>query len=409
MRLIRLGTARLCCAVAAIAVAACGSSSSSSSTSNSGSSGGSSSTASSTSGSSSAGSSGSSSSSGSGGSYVATAQSLVNQAYHGTFRNPPSSGPPAQKGQSVWVISCSQALPGCARPAAAIQEAGKTLGWNVTVFDGKYNPPSFNTGIEQAIAAHANAIITIAMDCPIIKQGLTAAKAAHIPTVGLYSYDCSNPAYGSGPKLFASEMNYGRPDTAFFTQWGTLHSDYAIAKTNGQAKVIEFLGPEFQTTVDEMNGATSELKKCSTCSVVARVPLPATSLASGVAAQTVTTTLQQHPEANVVMYSYDAQLLATAQAIKRAGRSNLTVIGGEGYFLDLIRAGTETAGITTNAEWMGYAGADTANRLMAGQTNIPDSGWGFQIVDKGHNLPASGTVVTPPIDFRAAFAKVWTK
>ena len=63
--------------------------------------------------------------------------------------------------------------------------------------------------------------------------------------------------------------------------------------------------------------------------------------------------------------------------------------------------------MTTNAEWMGYAGADTANRLMAGEKTIPDSGWGFQIVDKSNNLPASGSVVTPPIDFRAAFDKVW--
>lgn len=312
MRFTRPGAA-VCCAVVAVAVGACGSSSKSSSSSTA----------------SSATSSTSAPSGSASGSYVATAQKLVVQAYHGTFRSPPASGPAAQKGKSVWVISCSQALPGCARPAAAIQEAGKTLGWKVTVFDGKYNPPSFTVGIKQAIAAHANAIITIAMDCPIIKQGLIAAKAAKIPTVGLYSYDCSNPAYGSGPKLFTAEMNYGQPDTAFFTQWGKLHADYAIAKTNGKAKVIEFLGPEFRTTVDEMNGATAELKKCSGCTIVAKVALPATSLASGVAAQTVTTTLNQNPDANVVMYSYDAQLFATAQAIKRAARSNLTVIGGE--------------------------------------------------------------------------------
>lgn len=389
MRRTRLVSGALCCLVVMVGLAACGSSKSSSSASAG------------------SGSSSGSSSSGSGG-YTATAQKLVDAAYTGTYRQPPASGPKAQKGKSVWVISCSQALPGCARPTTAIQQAGKTLGWNVTVFDGKYNVPSFNVGIKQALAAHANAIITVAMDCPIIKEGLLAAQAAHVPTVGLYSYDCSNPAYGGGQKLFTAEMNYGQPDTQFFKQWGSLHSDYAIAKTGGKAKVVIFLGPEFQTTKDEVDGMTSELAKCSGCSVVAKVALPATSLATGTAAQTVATTLQQNPSANVVMYSYDAQLFATAQALKRLQRSDLMVIGGEGYFLDLIRNGPETAGVTTNAEWMGYAGADTANRLIAGETTIPDSGWGFQIVDKSHNLPASGIVIKPPIDYVAAFDKVWT-
>ena len=389
MSLARSGAVAACCAAIAMALGACGSSSSSSNSAASSSSG-----ASSTSGSSS-------------GSYVATAEQLVTQAYHGTFRNPPASGPPAQKGKNVWVISCGLANAGCALPAQAIQQAGKALDWKVTIFDGKLNAPSFNVGINQALAAHANAIITIAMDCPIIKQGLEAAKAANVPTVGLYSYDCSNPAYGGGPKLFTAEMNYGEPDSTFFKHWGALHSDYAIAKTNGKAKVIIFTGPEYQTTVDENSGMESELKKCSTCTLVEKVPMPATTLHSGVAAQSVTTTLQQHPDANVVMFSYDAQLFETAQAIKRAQRSGLIVIGGEGYFLDLIRQDTETAGVTTNAQWMGYAGADTANRLMAGEKTIPDSGWGFQIVDKTHNLPASGGVIPSPINFQALYEKVW--
>jgi ribose transport system substrate-binding protein len=398
MGLTRSGLTTMCCVAVAITVGACGSSSSPSQSSSS---------AAGTNAAAAATSASSSSSSGSSGSYVATATKLVNQAYEGTYRNPPASGPPAQKGKTVWVISCGLANAGCALPAQAIQQAGKTLGWNVKIFDGKLDPSTFNGGITQALAAHANAIITIAIDCPLIKQGLTAAKAAHVPTVGLYSYDCSSPAYGNGPKLFTAEMNYGEPDTQFFQHWGALHSDYAIAKTNGKAKVIIFTGPEYQTTIDEADGMESELAKCSTCTLVAKVPMPATTLHSGVAAQSVTTTLSKYPDANVIMFNYDAQLFATSQAIQRAQRSGLIVIGGEGYFPSLIKSGVETAGVTTDATWMGYAGADTANRLMAGQTTIPDSGWGFQIVDKTHGLTSSGTIAPPKINFVAAFDKVW--
>src|SRR6185295_2180788 len=58
----------------------------------------------------------------SGGAAATGANASVDQGYKGTFRQPPATGPAAQKGKNVWVISCSEALPGCARPSAAIKE-----------------------------------------------------------------------------------------------------------------------------------------------------------------------------------------------------------------------------------------------------------------------------------------------
>jgi ribose transport system substrate-binding protein len=340
--------------------------------------------------------------------FAAEAQAAVEKGYQGTTRQPPTSGPAAQKGKNVWVISCSQALPGCAGPAAGVKEAGQKLGWKVTIFDGKYNPPSFTTGMKQAISSKADAIITVAMDCPIIKAGLRAAKAAKIPTVGLYSYDCDNPKYG-GEKEFTAEMNYGKPNSEFFAGWGKLRADYIIAKKGDKAKVIAFKGPEFLTTVDSNSGFEAEFKKCTECKILDSIDLPAASLASAKGSQIVSTAIAKNPDADALTFTYDAQVLATAQAIKRANKSDMIVVGGEGFIpnMDLIRAGTETASVAFDTAWMGYAGADTANRLIAGETDIPDSGWGNQVIDKEHGLPPKGQPFKSTIDFRSAFEKVW--
>jgi ribose transport system substrate-binding protein len=58
---------------------------------------------------------------------------------------------------------------------------------------------------------------------------------------------------------------------------------------------------------------------------------------------------------------------------------------------------------------------DAANRLLAGEkpAQIPNEGFGYQIIDKDHNVPPSGPYVPlnmktkKPVDFKATYRKVW--
>src|ERR1700678_449851 len=97
----------------------------------------------------------------------AAVTSLLDSGYKGTFQPPPASGPKAAEGKSVWVISCGQVEASCAEIADAAMSAGKALGWNMTLFDGKLDPTLYSQGILQAIAAHASGIFTVAVDCSI--------------------------------------------------------------------------------------------------------------------------------------------------------------------------------------------------------------------------------------------------
>ncbi|HUO69503.1 MAG TPA: hypothetical protein VMU39_01900 [Solirubrobacteraceae bacterium] len=84
---------------------------------------------------------------------LSDAQAALAQAYAGSDRALPSSSPKPPKGKTVWILSCSQAGPGCAVPAAAAVAAGDALGWHMKVLDGKFDPATWNTLIRSAAAA----------------------------------------------------------------------------------------------------------------------------------------------------------------------------------------------------------------------------------------------------------------
>ena len=99
---------------------------------------------------------------------IATAKAFVDQAINGADRPLPTSSPKSQPGKKVWVLSCSQAAEGCQVPAAGAAEAGKMIGWKMTVFDGKGDPATYAKGVRSAIAAKADGIILVSIDCAAI-------------------------------------------------------------------------------------------------------------------------------------------------------------------------------------------------------------------------------------------------
>ncbi len=83
-------------------------------------------------------------------------------------------------------------------------------------------------------------------------------------------------------------------------------------------------------------------------------------------------------------------------------------MGGEGFApeLDLIRSGQGLNAVNISpSDWTAWAAVDSLNSLFNG-TSPAESGLGWQLVDKTHNLPASGPFV-PSVDFKAVYKKAW--
>ncbi len=334
--------------------------------------------------------------------------------YAGTLREPDAAPRPGAKDKRVVVISAGQASISSSVPVGAAKEAATALGWKVDVYDNQLNPANAAGNVRQAIASGANAIILDATDCPTVKGALQEAKAKGIQTVGMYAFDCNDPLFKSAePPLFSGQINYGAKANGnlgqFTEQYGADQAKAVIAATGGKAKVIFFNLPTVTVLKYTGKGFLDEMAKCGGCEVVAQVDFTGADLGPNLQ-QKVTTALLQHPEANAVKSPFTgATLLGIAPAVAQSGRaSKVYVMGGEGFApeLDLLRANQGVSAVNiTPSEWTGYAAVDTVNSLFTGKP-VAESGLGWQLVDKGHNLPKSGGFV-PAVDFKSIYKKAW--
>jgi ribose transport system substrate-binding protein len=334
--------------------------------------------------------------------------------YKGTLKSPSTASRPAVKGKKIVIISAGQSSISSSVPVNAAAAAAKAIGWQVSIYDEQLNPANAPGLMRQAISSGANGIILDATDCPTVKGPLQEAKAKGIVVVGIYSFDCNDPAFGAGGKpLFTGNINYGvatgRAIDKFTESYGAAQADAMIAATGGKAQVIYFNDPEFVVLKYTGEGFLKEMATCAGCKVVDKVQFTGTELGSTLQ-QKAATALLQHPEANAVKSPYTAAtILGISSAVSQSGRAGqIYVMGGEGFQpeLDLMRAhqGVNAAMIAPS-DWTGWASIDTMNSLFLHQTPAY-SGLGWQLVDLQHNLPASGPF-TSSINYKAIYEKAW--
>lgn len=344
--------------------------------------------------------------------YVHEAQKIVESGYKGNFDPPPSTGPAAVRGKKVWYISCGQAYTACSTMASGFAEAGKDLGWEVSIQDGKATPSVAADIIRLGVAAKVDAIALWSFDCPGVKSALLQAKQENVPVEGGGSLDCDDPTFGKQEPLFAATLNLLGSTNAgqFYYKMGQARGYYILAKTNGHANIVSI--NETGQRIQQMNseGFRSVMKECADCKIdktdfnFGQVPNPAT--------QIWKSAVLRDKDVNVIEYGIDALMdLGLRSAVQQIDLKNVIVGGGEGYpnNFGLIRQGIQTFSVAVPYVWVGMAQADNVNRILAGQNpkDMPSEGAGFEYVDKDHNLPPEGQIFAPSLDFKSAYLRVW--
>jgi ribose transport system substrate-binding protein len=269
----------------------------------------------------------------SGGSSSADLPSL-DAIYAGTEGKPPATSPPAAKDKNVWFINCGAASDGCNDVALAGEEAGKALGWKVTSYDAQF--VNFSTGIRQAVADGADAIVTDGMPCGSNIQALKEAQDAGVALLGMEDLDCYQEDGGSdfhayNVPIIPNETTQTWPDY-FAKAWAAPMSDYVIAKTGGHAKVIQVSITEgFAKNIAA--GQVAALEKCSGCEIVETVESNGAGMGDGTLTAKFKAALTAHPEANAVLYPWDTvvSLSGLSTALVQAGRGDMLVVSEGGY------------------------------------------------------------------------------
>ncbi|WP_033289288.1 sugar ABC transporter substrate-binding protein [Amycolatopsis jejuensis] len=346
---------------------------------------------------------------------LAWAKELTDRHLAGTDRALPASGPKAVPGKNVWVVSCSSTGAGCNLPAQGVAEAGAKLGWRVTVVDGKINPAVYNSGIRNAIAAKADAVVLTGVDCASTQAAIKDAKAAGIKVFGVNALDCDDKYAGGGTKLFSGAMPWGPENQAYGefldTHVGPAIAAWVITKTNGTGNILLMTEADNAATrhVGDAEAATLA-QRCRGCTVNT-VAFTGADLLAGLQAK-VSAALGKYPKADVVMVPIDAAVsLGTSAAVQQARASGrrILLVGQEGVpaSVGLVKQGIQDYAAGRPMTWAGWAAADELNRLFAGQPLV-DEGIGFGAMDQDHR-PAGDSYDGNPKSsgYRANLQRIW--
>ncbi len=345
------------------------------------------------------------------------ASAALAAAFKGVGEDPPTTGPKKVAGKTLWLIGCP-GFEGCRQLASGIDKAAKEIGWQVKSVDSKGDPTTAISAIKSAVSAKADGIVQIIFDCPAIKAGLLAAKAAKIPVLGYGGLDCDDAAYGGKDEpLFAAPANFGGGDTwgDYYRGQGKRSAAFVSAKVKelgiAKPKILFPSNRDQELTKSFADGAQAELKaSCPECSVKT-VPFTIAQLGAGKGLQIFKSGILANPDADVFFYSNDAygSLGLNAAVDPKIKQFKLVCCGDGGLSgFDQVRKHPDAWAINAQPiEWAGWALIDTMNRVFAGESTFPAQGGKSVFVDAGHNLPAAKEYALGSYDYAAAYKAIW--
>jgi ribose transport system substrate-binding protein len=346
---------------------------------------------------------------------VAAADEQLAIARKGRQTEPPSDPSPAAPKQNVWIIQSSAAGPSVAIPANAAAEAGKVLGWDVTLYDAKGDPGNYTKGISNAIANGATGLVLVAIDCSYVTNQLKDAKAKNIAVTEVYAFDCDDTNPGS-ESLFSADLSFGdRYESLLeaWEQWGSDTAAWIISATGGKAHPMVLKNEQIAVLISYQKGFEERMAECKTCTIV-DVPWDViTSGTPAAIAQLMKSAVLKNPEINSSMFGstvtsgYNQAILGLGAKAKE-----MQVIAGLGLpdEFNLIR---ESKGLQATTawpqEWIGWAAMDSINSYVKGE-EPRDQGLGWQIIDNTNqqDMPPSGELYQGSDDFREVYTKSWT-
>jgi ribose transport system substrate-binding protein len=306
----------------------------------------------------------------------------------------PGGAVKAPAGKRVVAITCSSQGYGCVQGGIGVQEAGKALGWKVTVVDGKGDPGAWNAAIQQAVVAKADGIVLLAVDPQLVSGALAKAKAAGIPVVSTFI-----------PKLGSATVDgYASTDHA---QGGKILADWIIKDSGGKADVLMLSEKAFPELVKRNAALTDELaSQCPGCRIAATVEFNIGTMAQQLAGA-VTSALQRDPKVDYVVAPFDSSGIFAGQGIRQAGKAGaVKMVGAEGdpNGIQAVQGGTQAIDLATVPPWGGWAAMDLLVRRFAG-TPLETAELPQRLFDKS-NVPA-GKGWTGDVDYQAKYRELW--
>jgi ABC-type sugar transport system substrate-binding protein len=243
--------------------------------------------------------------------------------------------------------------------AKVLGEALASVGVKLIMFDGKGKPDVILQAFNSAIAQNVAGIIADGFAMDLVKTGVAAAAAAHIPVLDVGA-GTTTPVEPPGVVAWVAV------DAA---RVGALQASYALAQTNCRLHTVTMPVSGAPITRYMADGAVSTVQKlCPTdCSIQQLEVDPGTFITS--LAGQVKTTLQRSPDLNYWITTTDFFTPFILQGMRAVDRQLPIVGGAQGDGLAGAMHGNNglvAATLWPPSEIMGYIYADGILRAAAG-------------------------------------------
>lgn len=315
----------------------------------------------------------------------------------------PTSGPKTQPGKTIVYIEADANLALGVDWGTAMKQAAAKVGWHLKIINGQGTTAGWTAAFSQALALHPDGIALSADITSLKKQTAQAAKKG-IPIIGLEAI----PHPGPDPALHVYTDISQNPTTLAHVM-----IDYAVAKSDGKARVMLVYDNEYATAQLRDNAWKGELKKCSGCTLLANLSSPF-SQATTLMPALMTSSLSKYGKdfwpvaVDDGYWDYAVPALRSA-GVAPSGAVHLLAADGSATAYTRIRSGQyQEITLPAPAEEQGYQAIDEFNRAFH---HLKPSGFEAPpyIVDKSNVNKYGGNhaVFNPANNFVGHYTKIW--
>jgi ribose transport system substrate-binding protein len=309
-------------------------------------------------------------------------------------------------GKTVYFVPATYQVPVFQALKASLDGALAPAGIKLEVCDGKANPSSMASCMQQAIDAKAAAIITGSIPQDLVPVAFESAARAGIPVV-----DTMTAPAGPGDP---SKIAYLTPN---YIALQSLSASSVIADSNAAAHVLYIEITDTPATViwAEQGALATYKKSCPKCEVTV---IQANTGQLDKLPSLVTSELTKNPTINYVQTEVDFTVQPVVEGLQSANATSVRIAGMDGTLatLQMLKGGQFVhSEIGFNADALAWYAADDALRMMTGQPANINVNFPYQRLFTAANV--GGLTLTPeaeksgewygPTDYRDGFLKLW--
>jgi ribose transport system substrate-binding protein len=311
------------------------------------------------------------------------------------------------KGKSIWYNSFLLTIPFEQFMCQGIKQAARAVGASAQCLDGKSSAAEFTKGIQQAVAAKADAIILGGITPSFVAPALADAKKAGVAVIASHTQDPGRPLRGTPSSIVAvATHSYSYP--------GKLEADFVVADSNGKGNAI-FLESSDVGVISALgrDAFKKEMARlCPSCKVkVINVPI-----AQWGSLQTKTASIiQSNPDYKYIVAVFDGMVLFMVPSVHAANAQNTVKIvsfNGTPAVMTFMKNKDVVAADVGGANlWQGWGIADQTFRVLTGAPKLLDIRTPQRLFTRANinsiNLKAQESTWYSKVNYKAAYLKQW--